>query len=178
MMKELIRIEERDGVQTVNARELHKFLEVGRDYSNWIKNRIEQYDFIEGEDYSPVLANNTGEKGKPRIEYYITLPMAKELAMVENNERGKQVRRWIIRKLDRIDALQEMEQWKMRSLITSREVALKLCISVRTVQAWTCAGRLPYTLIGNMRRYKVEDVLRFIEQHYVPVTDAQPALPF
>ncbi len=38
-------------VQAVNARELHEFLEVGKDFTNWIKNRIEQYNFIENQDY-------------------------------------------------------------------------------------------------------------------------------
>ena len=37
--------------QTVNARELHEFLEVGRDFSNWMKDRIAQYDFVEGVDF-------------------------------------------------------------------------------------------------------------------------------
>lgn len=83
---------------TVDARTLHSALEVKRDFSNWIKARIAKYDFVEGEDYekssmitdSPVLAS------QPRIEYRLTVNMGKELAMVENNERGKLVRRYFI----------------------------------------------------------------------------------
>lgn len=77
-----------------DARDLHEFLNVGRFFSNWIKERIDQYGFIEGEDFLPVLAKSTG--GRPAIEYHITLDMAKELAMVENNDQGRQVRRYFI----------------------------------------------------------------------------------
>ena len=73
--------------QLCDARDLHFFLDVGRDFSNWIRARIEQYGFVEGEDYSPFLANRSdGLPGKPRTEYHLTLDTAKELAMVENND--------------------------------------------------------------------------------------------
>lgn len=80
--------------QLCDARDLHQFMQVGRDFSNWIKGRIEQYGFVEGEDFSPVLAKSTG--GRPGLEYHLTLDMAKELAMVENNDQGRQVRRYFI----------------------------------------------------------------------------------
>ena len=88
-------------VQTVNARELHAFLEVGKDFSTWIKDRIEQYGFSEGQDYavfdSPELGNQTGRGGDRRSKTYaISLNMAKELAMVERNEKGKQARAYFI----------------------------------------------------------------------------------
>lgn len=80
--------------QLCDARDLHQFMQVGRDFSNWIKGRIEQYGFVEGEDFSPILAKSTG--GRPSLEYHLTLDMAKELAMVENNDQGRQVRRYFI----------------------------------------------------------------------------------
>ena len=81
--------------QFCNARDLHASLKVGRDFSTWITDRIEQYGFIEGEDYSPVSGNIRG-RGKPRIDYHLSLDMAKELAMIENNEVGRQVRHYFI----------------------------------------------------------------------------------
>lgn len=81
-------------IETVNARELHMFLENGDHFATWIKNRIFQYDFIENYDYI-TFSENT-EKGRPSQEYYITLEMAKELAMVERNEKGKQARKYFI----------------------------------------------------------------------------------
>lgn len=84
-------------VQLCNARDLHAFLEVGRDFATWVKDRIAEYGFAEGEDYSPVLGNRSdGRAGKRRTEYHLTLDMAKELAMVERNEKGRQVRRYFI----------------------------------------------------------------------------------
>ena len=105
-MQELIALNtiEFDGSeqQTVNARELHEFLEVGRDFSNWMKDRIAQYDFVEGVDFiktqdlsSPNLAN-AKSRAQTRIEYHLTLGMAKELCMVERNEKGKQARQYFI----------------------------------------------------------------------------------
>ena len=41
----------------VNARELHKWLKVGRRFADWIKDRIEKYDFIENLDYFITVAN-------------------------------------------------------------------------------------------------------------------------
>jgi anti-repressor protein len=86
-------------LDTVNARELHTFLELGRDFSNWIKARIAQYGFEEGEDFILIRQNGrTKNQGGDRrsMNYFITLDMAKELAMVERNEKGKQARRYFI----------------------------------------------------------------------------------
>ncbi|WP_410472066.1 antA/AntB antirepressor family protein [Faucicola mancuniensis] len=84
-------------IQAVNARELHGFLEVGRDFSNWIKDRIVKYEFTENVDYVRVAKNGVGiNQGFQPIDYYISLDMAKELAMVENNEQGKTARKYFI----------------------------------------------------------------------------------
>ncbi len=84
--------------QTINARELHAFLEIGKDFSTWIKDRIEQFGFIEGQDFATYLLPNIGEKGqgRPTKEYLLSLNMAKELSMVERNEKGKQARQYFI----------------------------------------------------------------------------------
>lgn len=85
--------------QTVNARELHAFLEVGKDFSNWIKDRIEKYGFLENIDYvkfSPNLAK-TPNGGRPSVEYYISLSMGKELGMVERSDKGREIRQYFIR---------------------------------------------------------------------------------
>ena len=83
-------------VNSVNARELWEYLESKQDFSTWIKARIDKFDFIEGEDYlfHKIMENPQG--GRPQIDYIITIDMAKELAMVENNEKGKQARKYFI----------------------------------------------------------------------------------
>lgn len=96
-MKELIPIQENNGKRAVNARDLHAFLESKRDFSNWIKDRIDKYGFVESQDFQ--VFNNFGENpkgGRPTIEYALSVDMAKELSMVEGNERGKQARRYFI----------------------------------------------------------------------------------
>jgi len=84
--------------ETIYVRKLHEFLGVGRDYSNWIKARIKQYSFEENEDYivcSPKRASK-GSGGHNLLDHHITLDMAKELAMVERNEKGREARRYFI----------------------------------------------------------------------------------
>lgn len=96
-MHELIKITEQNGQRAVSARELHQFLEVGRDFSNWIKDRIEDYGFVENQDF--VVFAKFGENsngGRPLKEYAISIDMAKELSMVERNEKGKLARLYFI----------------------------------------------------------------------------------
>jgi phage anti-repressor protein len=83
--------------QTVSARELHAFLGVGKVFAAWIQERITQYGFVAGSDFEVFSdSGNNLSVGRPIKEYAITLDMAKELAMVERNESGKQARRYFI----------------------------------------------------------------------------------
>lgn len=83
---------------TVNARHLHAFLGVGKDFSTWIKDRIDQYGFTEGQDYTMTLLPNFGEKGqgRPTKDYHLSLSMAKELCMVERTDKGREARLYFI----------------------------------------------------------------------------------
>ncbi|WP_339053467.1 antA/AntB antirepressor family protein [Arsenophonus endosymbiont of Crataerina pallida] len=82
-------------IQTVNARDLHAFLESKQEFANWIKDRIQQYGFIEHQDFL-INLSKTPNGGRPAKEYHISLDMAKELSMVERNEKGKQARQYFI----------------------------------------------------------------------------------
>ena len=95
----------------VNARELYLWLGVGRDFSTWIKDRIDKYDFVEDLDYFiafPQFGDGKSGSNKAKIkdpktgkvvakDYILSVDMAKELAMVENSEIGKKVRKYFIR---------------------------------------------------------------------------------
>lgn len=85
----------REAVQTVNARDLHDFLQVGSAFKDWIVRRIADYGFQEDRDFCSFLSESQG--GRPAKEYAISIDMAKELSMVERNERGKEARRYFIR---------------------------------------------------------------------------------
>lgn len=93
----LIPINDNNGKKAVNARDLHAFLESKQRFADWIKNRIEKYDLVENVDY--VVFHNSMknlEGGRPQIEYALTIDAAKELSMVEGNEKGKQARKYFI----------------------------------------------------------------------------------
>lgn len=80
----------------VNARELHSIMKIGRDFTNWIKDRIKKYNFIQNEDYILTFAKIGERRNVIKHEYYLTVNMAKELAMIENNEIGRKIRRYFI----------------------------------------------------------------------------------
>ena len=88
-------------IPTVDGRELHAYMGVRRDFTTWVKQRIDKYDFSEGSDFwifdSPELVNQKSRGGDRRsMAYALTLDMAKELAMVENNAKGREARRYFI----------------------------------------------------------------------------------
>ena len=83
-------------IRAVDARELHTFLEVGRDFSNWIKDRIDQGMFSEGKDYVLTLTKTGVRSNVVQKDYAISISMAKELSMLERNEQGKLARQYFI----------------------------------------------------------------------------------
>lgn len=84
-------------ISTVNARELHSFLESGRDFSTWIKDRIVSYGFVEDQDFLVFHENGVNPYGgRPNKNYMLSIDMAKELSMVERNAKGKQARQYFI----------------------------------------------------------------------------------
>ena len=81
-MNDLIKIQPQNiggqTIETVNARELHSFLEVGKVFASWIKDRIEQYNFIENLDYGVFTeTGNNLSGGRPSKEYAISIDLAK-----------------------------------------------------------------------------------------------------
>ena len=131
-------------VQLVDARLLHAFLGVGKDFTNWIKLRIRQYGFEQNRDYltqteeqfpfdSPKRANQTGRGGDRRsVDYLLTLDMAKELAMVERTPRGRQARRYFI---DCERQLRQMRERGIGAAPISRETDYPLAIDLLSADA-------------------------------------------
>ncbi|GAB4042576.1 antA/AntB antirepressor family protein [Spirosoma litoris] len=100
-MNELIQITTNEqGLSVVSARELHAFLEVRTRFNDWIKARIIKYSFRQDTDYVEVesFTEFSVKGGRPETEYALTLDMAKELAMVENNHKGREARLYFIEK--------------------------------------------------------------------------------
>ena len=84
--------------QTVNARELHKFLESKQDFSTWIKKKLERLRLQVDKDYVivPQIYGTANGGFAERLEYFITLDTAKHIAMMENTDRGFEVRDYFI----------------------------------------------------------------------------------
>ena len=133
---------DKGGKQTVNARELHEFLDVGKRFPTWIKSRICQYGFVEGKDFIPVLGESSG--GRPSTEYHISLGMAKELSMVERNAKGREARRYFIqveedhfRLSKALMTTEPIVLRKMADLSEERTEALKLIEEQKSAVAFT-----------------------------------------
>jgi phage anti-repressor protein len=89
--------EDEEARTLVNAREMHEYLRSRQQFSDWVRDRIERYELSEGEDYIVFHKNMKNSKGgRPSIEYLLTIDVAREIAMVENNDKGRQVRRYFI----------------------------------------------------------------------------------
>jgi len=143
------------GNQAVNARDLHSFLGVGRDFSTWIKSRIEKYEFVENKDYCKLYFDSLGNrfvvlpesgelenKGIQKIEYVLTIGMAKELAMVENNKKGREARKYFIECEEKFKA-------------SKNEISLEKQIELEKYKAYTSLA----TLIVNAPNEKVKELL-------------------
>ncbi|WP_369526409.1 antA/AntB antirepressor family protein [Lacticaseibacillus paracasei] len=94
-MNELIKtITRDDGTIAVSGRELHDFLEVDTRFNDWFQ-RMAEYGFTEGQDFYSFLSK-TPSGGRPSTDYVMTLDMAKEVAMIQRTDRGKQARQYFI----------------------------------------------------------------------------------
>ena len=94
-MDELIPLTEREGAQAVMGRDLHAFLGIGKDYTTWFRD-MTSYGFIAGQDFSPISGKTSHLGGRPRTDHIISLDMAKEIAMIQRTEKGKQARQYFI----------------------------------------------------------------------------------
>lgn len=92
-MNDLIKVNFESERPTVLGRELHNFLEVKTAYKDWFPRMVE-YGFTESLDFSSILSESTG--GRPATDHQLTIDMAKEIAMLQRNEKGKQARKYFI----------------------------------------------------------------------------------
>lgn len=155
----------------VSAKALHKALGVGRDFSTWITERIQEYGFIRGEDYftdddhavswlvneqySP-KRGNIRKRGRPEKDYYPSLSMAKELAMIERTEQGRAVRRYFIQceeALQRtVPEVAARFRRKLKARITAANYFKPMCVALELARAEQGKETLPhhYSTESNM----------------------------
>ena len=93
-MNELLKVNYDNDRITLSARELHKFLGVSERFGNWFE-RMNQYGFQESIDYLGRKVFNT-QAHQELQDYEITLDMAKEIAMIQRSDKGKEVRQYFL----------------------------------------------------------------------------------
>ena len=124
-------------VTLINGEDLHAALGIKTRYSDWVLRRIDEYKFVLNQDFAKVrkteqVKNAFGFRSVEKTEYHLTLDMAKELAMVERSEIGRQVRRYFIQIENEVrDAIPAWELSQMEQTQAQLRAAQDLALSVR-----------------------------------------------
>ncbi|MFS8320333.1 antA/AntB antirepressor family protein [Escherichia coli] len=137
----------------VSAKALHKALGVGKDFSTWITDRISEYDFTIGHDYSvhKTISPNLGKSpsgtayskikhsGRPGKDYLLSVGMAKELAMVERTEQGRAIRRYFIQceeELQRsVPEIAARYRRQLKARIGAANLFKPMCVALESARA-------------------------------------------
>ncbi|EFC3495870.1 antA/AntB antirepressor family protein [Escherichia coli] len=137
----------------VSAKALHKALGVGKDFSTWIADRISEYDFTIGHDYSvhKTISPNLGkspngaayskikQSGRPGKDYLLSVGMAKELAMVERTEQGRAIRRYFIQceeELQRsVPEIAARYRRQLKARISAANLFKPMCVALESARA-------------------------------------------
>lgn len=141
-------------VKTVNARELHDFLEVKSRFNDWINNRIRDFGFVENQDFVTVTKNLVS--GGIQKEIYLSIDMAKELSMVERNEKGRQARQYFI----------EMEKVAKKQIQESRIALPDFTNPAESARAW--AEEYEKRELAEQKLIEAQPKIEFV-QKYVEV---------
>ncbi|HAM9648455.1 TPA: phage antirepressor Ant [Escherichia coli] len=155
-----------------NARDLHAFLGVKKVFAAWITNRISEYEFIENQDY--ILLSNLGKQtsgrgGHNRKDYHLTLDTAKELAMVERNEKGRQIRRYFIECEKKLRSMQPAQQF------TDEEIILLCYMQVQMEKAQDISKRL-YPILKELNSSYASKLYDIAFETFYTVTKSRDAL--
>lgn len=113
-MEELIKVSYDNERPTVSARDLHEFLGIGTRFNDWFS-RMCEYGFIEGTDFYSFLSKTSEQGGRPAQDAQLTIEMAKEICMLQRDEKGKRARQYFI---------QLESAWNTPEMVMSR--ALKM----------------------------------------------------
>lgn len=180
-MNELIKtIRRDDGTIAVSGRELHDFLEVDTPYTQWFDRMID-YGFTENTDFKGL--SQKSEKpigGRPRIDHVMTLDMAKEVAMIQRTNKGKQARQYFISVEKRYKQLAALPRTPEEKLALTMEVAnrsaekvMKLDNRVTDLEKNAPIAPGEYSYISRQVRNVVES---YINTHHLRITQKQRGL--
>jgi anti-repressor protein len=133
--------------QTVSAKDLHNYLKVGNDFSTWIKGRIKEYGLIENDDFlifdsskfrnqrlnneQQIKWTTKRDGDRKSTDYILTIGTAKELAMIENNDKGRAIRKYFICCEERLKeiapAIQKKELKRLKARIEVADYSRPMC---------------------------------------------------
>lgn len=136
-MNELIKISYENAERpTVSGRELHEALEVKTAYKDWFP-RMCEYGFTEGEDFNPLKNEQVRTEGNRQVsreltDHQLTIPMAKEICMLQRSEKGKQFRQYFIRVEEAWNS-PEMIMKRALEIANEKVKALQVSVSQLTV---------------------------------------------
>lgn len=173
---------------TVSGRELHEALEVKTAYKDWFP-RMCEYGFTEGEDFCSFLSESTG--GRPANDHMVTIPMAKELCMLQRNEKGSFFRKYFI-KVEEAWNSPEMIMKRALDIANSRVKELQINIANLTVDNEVMRPKAEYfdelvdrNLLTNIRdtakelKVKQKDFVNFLlDKKYLYRDKSGKLLPY
>ncbi len=129
-MTELIKVNyDNPEKPVVSGRELHKALDITTRYNDWFA-RMCEYGFTEDKDFYSFLSKNSG--GRPSTDHMLTIPMAKELCMIQRTDIGRKFRQYFI-SIEEAWNSPEMVMQRALSIANERVKALQLSVSQLTV---------------------------------------------
>lgn len=162
-----------NGEKFVNARELHEQMLVGKVFAAWIQERIEKYGFIEREDFFPVSEKTNG---RPKVEYWLTLDTAKEVAMVQNNEAGRSIRKYFIEVEKRFRQQQAKSPAELIYMLAQQNMESERRMSQLQQQVTTVQHRLDnydrIDTIGDLQQRLNKMIRRFAHQEKMTISSA------
>ena len=173
---------------TVSGRELHAALEVKTDYPHWF-DRMKEYGFTEGEDFQSNLSESTG--GRPATDHMVTIPMAKELCMLQRTEKGSFFRKYFI-KVEEAWNSPEMIMKRALEIANSRVKELQINVANLTVDNEIMRPKAEYfdelvdrNLLTNIRdtakelKVKQKDFVKFLlDKKYLYRDKSGKLLPY
>lgn len=162
-----------NGEKFVNARELHEQMLVGKVFAAWIQERIEKYGFIEREDFFPVSEKTNG---RPKVEYWLTLDTAKEIAMVQNNEAGRVIRKYFIEVEKRFRQQQAKSPAELIYMLAQQNMESERRMSQLQQQVTTVQHRLDnydrIDTIGDLQQRLNKMIRRYAHQEKMTISSA------
>ena len=175
-------------VTLINGEDLHAALGIKTRYSDWVLRRIDEYKFVLNQDFAKVrkteqVKNAFGFRSVEKTEYHLTLDMAKELAMVERSEIGRQVRRYFIQIENEVrDAIHAWALAQLADAQAQRDAAQRLALRgngfLQRVVRYTQAGlsQTEVAKLSDCSATKVERAQRLLRDSGVLSEKTAPAL--